>query len=225
MRIQLIFLACAVMLSTCAAAQDLSGQIAELAAAEGFEIKNIEIVSGAFIEPSGGNLMTRIERLLNDYNYVSLNDEAGKLKTLIIVSRKQESSKPARNISVVTKRDGMQHEVNAVLTGPTGKRMQAALMVDTGASTIVLPNSMIDPLGFGEAMLTQAWVQTANGKIAVTTGTLRSVQVGRAISRDVAVSFVNDGRLGGKRLLGMSFLRDYQVVIDDDESRLMLLRK
>ena len=43
---------------------------------------------------------------------------------------------------------------------------------------------------------------------------LRSVRVGDAEARDVAVTFVEDGQLGGKQLLGMSFLGRFRMTFD-----------
>ena len=95
-------------------------------------------------------------------------------------------------------------------------------MVDTGASTVVLPKSMIGQLGFAVDELRDGWTQTANGRVRVKTGTLRSVAVGSAMAQDVTVTFLEDKRLNGARLLGMSFLQRFRMTIDDANNRIIL---
>ncbi len=45
------------------------------------------------------------------------------------------------------------------------------------------------------------------------------------MTRDVAVSFIDDERLGGIMLLGMSYLGRYGLTIDDDNNLITLVRK
>ena len=97
------------------------------------------------------------------------------------------------------------------------------LMVDTGATRIVLPESMTRTLGFSDKDLKSGWTQTANGKVRTEQGILRSVQVGRAIVDDVAVNFVADEALGKNALLGMSFLGRFRITIDERNERLILM--
>ena len=52
-----------------------------------------------------------------------------------------------------------------------------------------------------------------------------AVTVGGATARDVAVAFVDGDRLPVSGLLGMSFLQDFVVTIDDRDSLLTLRRK
>ena len=66
------------------------------------------------------------------------------------------------------------------------------------------------------------WAQTANGRVRAKTGTLHSVAVGNATARDVTVTFLEDKRLNGSRLLGMSFLQRFRMTIDDANSRIIL---
>jgi aspartyl protease family protein len=99
------------------------------------------------------------------------------------------------------------------------------LLVDTGASTVVLPNSMMEELGFKPNELRDGESQTAAGSVNVKLGQLYSVQVGHAHLRDVAVGFIDDDKLGEQPLLGMSFLGRFRLTIDDENNRVMLLTR
>ena len=121
-----------------------------------------------------------------------------------------------------TSRRGPHHVVKTILTGPTGKTQSVMLLVDTGASTIVLPNAMSETLGFSDNDLTRGWSQTANGRVRTKQGILRSARVGQALVKEVAVNFLDDKPLGGNSLLGMSFLSQFVVIIDDQGEHLVL---
>ena len=125
--------------------------------------------------------------------------------------------------SVKTKRRGPHHLVEAELVGPNGMPQTVSLMLDTGASAIVLPASMIESLGFESGSLRAGTANTANGKVAIRNGKLRRVQIGHAEVYDVAVGFIADDKIGKKYLLGMSFLGHFRMTLDDDANRLTLL--
>ena len=127
--------------------------------------------------------------------------------------------------AVKTKRRGAHHLVEAVLVGPDGVEHTKMLMVDTGASAIVLPSSMIDRLGFQLDALKRGRSQTANGKVPIRRGTLWQVRIGDAEVDDVAVNFIADDKFGDRGLLGMSFLKHFRMTIDDDTNQLTLLPK
>jgi len=96
-------------------------------------------------------------------------------------------------------------------------------MVDTGASTVVLPKSMIGRLGFTQGELREGWTQTANGRVRTRMGTLRSVDVGSASAQGVTVTFLVNNRLSGAKLPGMSFLQRFRMTIDDANNRIILI--
>ena len=99
------------------------------------------------------------------------------------------------------------------------------LMIDTGATTLVLPDSMMSELGFTPSDLQDATSQTASGTISVKIGKLRSVKIGAASAENVEVSFIPDHQLRGHQLLGMSFLQRFKMTIDDANNELALLPK
>ena len=121
-----------------------------------------------------------------------------------------------------TSRRGSHHLVDALLIGPGGKRRTFPLMLDTGASIVVLPSSMIEDLGFEDGDLRPGTANTANGPVPIHLGTLRRVRIGRAAVDGVAVGFIADDKIGETSLLGMSFLNHFRVTIDDSGNRLTL---
>ena len=118
--------------------------------------------------------------------------------------------------------DTTEHYVDAELAGPNGRLLPLRVMVDTGASTLVLPRSLVEKLGFAQKHGTEVRVQTANGMTAGLLASLDTVRVGEAEAHDVAVTFVEDHLLGGKQLLGMSFLSRFRMTIDGNTGTLDL---
>jgi aspartyl protease family protein len=98
-------------------------------------------------------------------------------------------------------------------------------VLDTGATTVVLPLSMVERLGFESGDLTDGWSQTAAGRIRVKLGWLQAIKVGRIAEDRVAVAFIEDDQLGNQTLLGMSFLDRFRLTIDDRNERIILMRK
>ena len=129
---------------------------------------------------------------------------------------------PPEPRAIKTEKHQSEHYVEAVLAGPNGRPLPLKFMVDTGASTLVLPQSLAAPLGYAENQLQSVNVQTANGKTMGLTAMLNSVRVGEAESARVAVTFVDDRLLGGKQLLGMSFLSRFRMTIDATKGLLHL---
>ena len=153
--------------------------------------------------------------MLVNYNFIISRDERNKIAKLTIVGlRVTPAVRPSPTEYIKTERHQSEHYVEAVLTGPNGRVVPLKFMVDTGASTLVLPRSLAETLGFVSDDLQSVRVQTANGKTMGSTAMLQSVRVGEAESASVAVTFVDDHLLGGKRLLGMSFLGRFRMTID-----------
>ena len=123
---------------------------------------------------------------------------------------------------VPTRRRGSHQLVDGVLVGPGLVPRSVSMTVDTGASTIVLPYSMVLSLGFQPDSLRDSYAQTANGVVKAKTGILNSVEVGSAVVENVVVTFIEDQRLNGNLLLGMSFLQRFRITIDDENNHLIL---
>ena len=200
------------------AAASLSEELRALAERHGFHVQGIGRIGAEDAELVDGDLTTKLRALLADYNHV-IEGVPPAVERVIILGAKQAT--PGAQAIRTTRRRG-HHVVSARLQGAPGRRASAELIVDTGASTIVLPDSMMAPLGFRGADLGERQSQTVNGMITGRAATLASVSIGGAIARDVAVLFVPDDRLGGVSLLGMSFLKNFSITIDDADSRLLL---
>ncbi len=125
--------------------------------------------------------------------------------------------------TIKTTRRGPHHHVEAVLSGPNGYTQALTLLIDTGATTVVLPASLSAALGFRREELQDGWTQTANGRVPIKRGILASVKIGEATAENVEVSFIADELLGTQKILGMSFLRNFRMSLDDKNNELILL--
>lgn len=208
-----------------AATPDLRTALQDMAVIHGFVVQGLERIEPGPAHPSDGDLIEQVRQLLDGYDYVLLHTPSGEIEKVLITGPKLLVPQQPRQLTVKTSRRGAQHLIEAVLTGPGTARQKALLVVDTGATTVVLPNSMIEELGYSASDLQEGWAQTANGKVSAKLGALRSVEVGRFIAQDVTVTFVADDRLSGNKLLGLSFLERFRVTLDDAKSQLVLIAK
>jgi len=201
-------------------------QLEAFAATYGFVIAGLDRISASaaqrFME---GNVEDPLKSLLEDYNYVVIETSSGKIDKIIITSLKQPPDKRYVSPYVPTTRVGAQHRVHAVIIGPNNQGRDVALVVGTGASTVVLPTSMSTQLGFQSEDLEDGIAQTASDRVAAKFGLLKSVRVGNVSANDIKVTFIPDDRLRNTMLLGMSFLEKFQVTIDDARNELILLAK
>lgn len=194
--------------------QSLRDQVESLARKGDFVLEGSRNIEDGQVMLVSGDTATRITRLLADHDFVLIRDNAGRIAKVTVIGPSRPTDK-APGAAVKTSRHGAEHYVEAILVGRGGSPRSAALMLDTGASTVVLPASMMADLGFGERNTKEVTLQTAGGLTKGRLGVLDLVRVGNAEAGSVAVSFLPDERLGGKRLLGMSFLSRFIVVIDD----------
>ena len=202
---------------------DLRGQIEGLAARHGFAVIGLKRLKAAPAKSLTSDGLTRnLWAILGDYNYLLIHDRDGGIRQLRILGAKLPIQP---RYTIRTTRRGAHHLVETVLVGPNGTRQTFSLILDTGASIIVLPSSMIEELGFKPHELKSGTANTANGPVPIRIGKLQQVQIGNAKAREVAVGFIADDKIGNKYLLGMSFLNRFRVTIDDDVNRLTLLAK
>ena len=135
-------------------------------------------------------------------------------------------AEPTWPLVIKTTRSFGHHVMRVALEGPNGKTIMKSLLVDTGATEIILPTSMARQMGYELDRLDETAVQTANGVISAYHGTLASLELGGAdrseVLRRVSVLFVDDDSLGGTALLGMSVLRKYNVTFVDSENQIIL---
>jgi aspartyl protease family protein len=183
-----------------AAAESVRLRLHALATQYDFQLEGAELIGNEpQVVEKPGSLDEQIGRILENYNYIVMRNAKGRIKNLTIVGVKTipaTSTNPAN--SVETEKIGAEHYVDAVLIGPNRYPITLKAMIDTGASTIVLPHTMVRTLGFQENSLQRVRMQTANGTTDGLLATLRSVRVGGAESKDVSVTFVDDQQLGGE---------------------------
>ena len=143
-----------------------------------------------------------------------------------VVSEPEPARQTTGETAVATRRIGLHHLVAADVTGPGGSPVPVTLVVDTGATSVVLPASLIDELGYDETQLRNGVAQTARGRVQVKIGELSRIEIGgpeNAVGlNDVEVAFVKDAYLNGSALLGMSFLGRFRVTFDDANDRIIL---
>jgi aspartyl protease family protein len=134
-----------------------------------------------------------------------------------------------KTLTLKTVRNGPHHIIRAALIGPNGHTELVSFIVDTGATDMVLPASMIAKLGFRESELSPMGVQTANGVADAQRGFLRSLELGGLDQHDVLkhvpVIFLGDADTGGYALMGMSVLGRYNVTIEDAEDQIILVKR
>jgi aspartyl protease family protein len=205
-------------------AENLRRQLETLAADRDFRIEGIDLIGDEDSASPGTKIMAdRINLLLENYNFVITRDSQDRIAQLTIVGlRVKPAVRPSFPELIKTERHQSEHYVEAVLTGPNGQNLALKFMVDTGASTLVLPQSLATSLGYTAEELQTVHVQTANGKTMGLSAMLQSVRVGEAETDGVAVTFVDDHLLGGRQLLGMSFLGRFRMTIDGGSGELLL---
>ena len=205
-------------------AEKLRWYLETLSAERGFQIEGVELIGDeGRSSTKSDKLADQIHQLLSNYNFVISRDAQDRIAQVTIVGlRVSPPAAPPPPENIKTERRHSEHYVEAVLTGPNGRFRPLKFMVDTGASTLVLPQSLAAPLGYAVNQLKSVAVQTANGRTMGLSAMLQSVRVGEAETARVAVTFVDDHLLGGKRLLGMSFLGRFRMTIDSSNGFLQL---
>ncbi len=206
-------------------ADTLRSQMENLAKENGFRIEGLEQLGGEPSKQTDGDIRQRITALLADYNFMLVGGSGNKIERVTVTSLKNVAPKPKSSGTVKTQRMGAHHQVRAMISGPNSGDIAISLLVDTGATTLVLPESMIQRLGFTPETLQNGISQTAAGSVPVKTGVLKSVKLGEVVAENVPVSFINDQKLNGTRLLGMSFLNRFRFSLDDENNELQLQSK
>ncbi|WP_341327152.1 retropepsin-like aspartic protease [Methylotuvimicrobium sp. KM2] len=215
-----------------AQADSLKTQLEHLIHAQGISIKNLHLVQDGPPLRLSGTPDQQLKRLLSDYNFVQLSNKQGDIEKVIITSIKRydntpppavvEKPKTDASYAIKTTRSGSHHLVKAELSGPYGTKLKANMLIDTGATTLVLPASLQSALGFTDRNLQPGYSETANGRVEIMQGKLKSVVIGKAQADNVDVSFIADDKLQSSGLLGMSFLGRFQMTFDDASNQIIL---
>jgi clan AA aspartic protease (TIGR02281 family) len=105
------------------------------------------------------------------------------------------------------------------------RKVSVPLMLDTGATYTVLTRQTAYDLGITtlERLPKQSFL-TPGGPIQSPVTTLKSIQVGTAEARDVAVAIDAEGHLP-MGLLGMTFMRHFKVTVDQLEGHVRFERR
>ncbi len=131
---------------------------------------------------------------------------------------------PIEPITVPVTKIGGSLVVQVLLNGS----VDAHLIVDTGATMTVLSYDLGIELGLlSGSDVSLNTVNTAGGSVQVSMTHVETLQVGSAKASHVAVAIhdLPDGISGVSGLLGMSFLRNFEITLDADRGFLRLLPK
>ncbi len=215
---------------------EVAAELRRLSAEFGFALRGVERSEGIKARAGGGSLPDRLRLLLEDVDHVIVQRPDGGIERIIILGEKGvyipppagNGSQPESGEAIVlaTQRQGSSHLVTLGLEGSTGiPQIQATLLIDTGAERVVLPASWMPRLGLASENLAAQTVQTANGLVEALIGRLPAIWVGPKRIEDVEVAFIDDQRLGGAALAGMSLLGRFRMTIDDAKNQLSLIPK
>ena len=95
--------------------------------------------------------------------------------------------------------------------------MPVNFLVDTGATTVAIPESLAWQLGLERGAALR--VHTANGDAVAYASRLQQVGLGGAMAYNVAANIV-PGMAGDEALLGMSFLKRFDIAMRGNELRI-----
>jgi len=218
----------------------VADELERLAEEHDFTVRGLEQIEEVYGRAAGEKLYPRLRRLLENFDHVIVQSSEGGVERVIVLGEKvpfepppqpvptetaqSEGAEAAKggDIVLLTERRGTQHLVRASLEGASGAKVPRELHVDTGADFVVLPQSLISTLGLMGKDLKEREMQTANGKVNGRIGTLPALWLGENRITDVEVAFIEDRKLGGSGLLGMSVLGRYKMTMDDAENRITL---
>jgi aspartyl protease family protein len=203
----------------------LSDALEKLSLEHGIRIQGLAKTKLIPARPSQGDLREQLRQLLYDFNYAVIHSPEGGVERLLILGQKQAAPDPPEHIVLNTGRSGDHHVIQTKIHGPSGASAEVSLLVDTGASFVVLPASLIAQLELTPGELEDSAIQTANGRVDAKRGQLGSLQLGPEILRQVEAVFIEDSLLGAHGLLGMNVLGRYLMTIDDEKNRISLIKQ
>lgn len=213
---------------------EVATELKRLSAELGFAIRGVEQTEGMKARAIEGSVRERLSALLEGIDHVIVERPGGGIERVIILSEKgtyvppgvatAESAPQGEAIVLATQRQGASHLITLGLEGLTGSPpLQETMLLDTGAERVVLPVSLISTLGLTPETLSAQTVQTANGVVEALIGRIPAIWVGPKRVEEVEVAFIDDQRLGGTALAGMSLLGRFQMTIDDVKNQVTLI--
>ncbi len=173
-------------------------------------------------------LDTAIRRLLKEFNYVMLYDESApggrRVGRIILTSRiqkddigdrlreSQETAAPPQSDSeVILKQDGSGH----YLAPGKINEHPVEFIVDTGATLVAIPGELAREMRLARGR--ERTVHTANGSTKGFSTTLESIELQGLTKRRVPAIIMTNMETDQRVLLGMSFLRAFDLVTQNDK--------
>lgn len=133
---------------------------------------------------------------------------------------KDRRRRDAQGTTIPLVADGQGHFLAEVLINNS---VHASLVVDTGAPVIMLTSAFLQKLNLDTGPSKRGYVELLNGKYKSAAVSLNSVELGQAQAHDVsAVVLLEDGKVIGDGLLGLSFLSRFHFTIDQAGKKLVL---
>lgn len=120
-----------------------------------------------------------------------------------------ESREVGGQIEVVLKRNKQGHYVS----GGTINGIDVTFMVDTGATSVAIPAQLAETLQLVPER--KGYANTANGRVAIMTTTLRELTIGDIVLYDIQ-AVINPGMDDDEILLGMSVLKQLEFTQRQD---------
>ena len=186
-------------------------------------ISGLEKIGDAAKIDTSGALEQQVDQLFAGYNHIVTRSPKGKIQRVVIISKIQKTS-PRRLILPVSQKNG-HYTVEVMATGDGNSWQTLDMIIDTGADLVVLPVSLIEPLGLANAQFKHTRMQTANGVAEARIVKLKELKIAGETLENVETAFIADRLLGGNNLLGMSALSQFQVNIDDNAHSVTLMKK
>jgi hypothetical protein len=232
---------------------NLRTQLREFAKTHHFVVQDLDRIDETSPKKATlGTTREQLERLLENYGYVTRSDAGGSIVEVWILGAKNPSvppggvlppgataaqgttpteqsspleNKPSNEVEVDLRVEGNLRIVHAFLMGHGGKGLRVQLALDLHGTAAVLPMSMSAELGFDTDDLQDGWTLTEHGGFAGRSANLKMVRIADVVSRDVLVVFVNDSVLGGHLLLGVGALQEFSAIVDDIDNKIIFVRE
>ena len=225
-RLHLLLIAALVLFAVSIHAEDAGDLFAQIQALQNqnkIQITGLERIQNAEKVPTSGSLEQQVKQLFAAHNHIVSRNTKGQIDRVVIINKKQKHKD--NRIVLPASLKGKHSTVSVALSGDGRIWQTVDMVIDTGADLVVLPESMIDQLGFAERKFTVGKMQTANGVVDAKIGLLQELNIAGETVENVEVAFIADQLLGENKLLGMSVLGRYQVNIDDKAQLITLIKK
>lgn len=211
----------------------VQAELERLAAEQGFVIIGASLLGegkGRIIEAEP---RTRIRKLLENYDYVIVQDDAANIERIIILGEKGHSPSTLDGLSgggddkikvesVPSDRGPL---IRVVIEGTSGERIAQEMLVDRRTDYVVLPAALMPHLMMKEDDYPVHEITTGQGNFRARIGPLPPLWLGESPVLDLQGAFVDDPSLEAHGLIGKSLLSRYQLSFEKNDDGLTLTRK